>query len=52
MGHVGDTAFCPGKEPISPGHLGVTDFLPGQKTHITTLGALGSLPFDSEYAIE
>ena len=46
MGHVGDTAFCPGKIPISPGHVGDTAFLPGQKTLITTFGALGGVAFD------
>ena len=48
MIHVSDTAFiCPGKKPISPGHVGDTAFLPGQKTYITTFGALSGLAFDS-----
>ena len=42
------------KEPkiISPGHVGDTAFLPGQKTDITTFGALGGLAFDSAYDIK
>ena len=52
MGHVGATAFCAGKKPISPGHVGDTAFLPGQKTHITNFGALGGLAFDSAYDIK
>ena len=31
MGHVDDTAFCPGKKPVSPGHLGDMAFLPCAK---------------------
>ena len=49
VGHVGDTAFLPGRYPISPGHVGDTAFLPGQKTHITTFGALTGLAFDNAY---
>ena len=43
--------FCTGKKPISPGHEGDTAFLPGQKTQVTTLGALGGLAFDFAYDI-
>ena len=52
MGYMGDTFFCAGKKPISPGHLGDATFLPGQKSHIITFGALGGLAFDSTYNIK
>ena len=43
--------LCPGKQKqtkknIPTGHVGDTAFLPGQKTNITTFGALGGLAFD------
>ena len=34
------------------GHVSDTAFLPGQKTHITTFGALEGLAFDSAYNIK
>ena len=52
MGHVGDRLFCLGKKHISSGHMGDTAFLCGQKTHITTFGALDGLAFDSAYHIK
>ena len=52
MGHMSDTAFLPGRKPISPGHVYDTAFLPRQKSHINTFGALGGLAFDSAYDIK
>ena len=52
MGYVGNTASLHEQKPMSPGHADDTAFLLGQKTHITTLRALGSLAFDFAYDIK